>query len=101
MDTLTFNSHSTDTALIILVKGQIDLPTQDRFEEVVTTALASSSVVVDLSQVSFLSVSGLRSLIACHRGFHSRPGIPARAAVGGEPSLQASVSICAFCSLPL
>ena len=31
----------------------------------------------------------------------SRPGIPARTAVGRESRFQLAVSICAFCSLPL
>ena len=65
METLTLRSHSTDAALVLTVTGEIDLATQAQFEEAVTDALRRGPVVVDMSQVTFLGISGLRSLLIC------------------------------------
>lgn len=54
-------------ALVILVEGELDLWTADRFREALSTAQASDapSIIVDLDRVTFMDSSGLHMLVRC------------------------------------
>jgi anti-anti-sigma factor len=66
MDTLTLQSRTADPFVVLSATGELDLHTQDVFEDVLNQHLAVSPVVVDLSGVDFLAISALRSLVLCH-----------------------------------
>ena len=72
MDTLTLQSRSADPYVVLRASGELDLHTQDVFEEVVSRHLSMSSVVVDFSGVEFLSASAIGSLVQCHSEAGSR-----------------------------
>lgn len=57
---------SSDHVTVVRAVGELDLDTQDDFEGLVSSQLSSSSVVVDMSAVGFLSISALRALMVCH-----------------------------------
>ncbi len=63
---LNLESHAADAFTVVRATGELDLDTQDEFEDVVSAHLTSSSVVVDLSDVEFLAISALRALMVCH-----------------------------------
>ncbi len=52
---------------VLKASGELDLDTQDAFQTAVRDLLERSSVVVDLSEVEFVAISALRTLIECHR----------------------------------
>lgn len=57
------------------ISGEIDAASADAFEQRLMPALAtSSSVVLDLSEVSFMDSSGLRALMTIHADVTSRHG---------------------------
>src|SRR5919107_2025883 len=59
---------TADAAPYVLeVRGELDLHTQEAFESAVCAQLGSGSVVVDFSELEFLSISSLRSLLLCRR----------------------------------
>ena len=66
MHTLTIEPHDSDPFVVLKATGELDLATQDQFEQVVAGHLDSSPVVVDLSGVEFVDISALRSLVICH-----------------------------------
>jgi anti-anti-sigma factor len=64
---LSLEPQVVDPFVVLKAIGELDLHTQDEFESALRDLLATSSVVVDLSEVEFLAVSALRTLIECHR----------------------------------
>jgi anti-sigma B factor antagonist len=57
----------------VLVAGELDLATAERFDEAVTQALAEADdVVLDLSNVTFIDSTGLSSLLAGVSASHLR-----------------------------
>jgi anti-anti-sigma factor len=64
--TLTLKSTAEDQFVVFTAVGELDLHTQDLFEEAVTRQLALTPVVVDLGEVAFLAISALRSLMVCN-----------------------------------
>jgi anti-sigma B factor antagonist len=61
--------------VVATVTGEVDAATADTFEQDLMPALAgSSSVVLDLSGVSFMDSSGLRALMKIHADVASRGG---------------------------
>ena len=71
---LTYDPASLERFVVFRVSGDLDLDTQDGFEEEVLDRLHRSSVVVDMSGLEFLAIASLRSLVVCHRsaGEHHR-----------------------------
>jgi anti-anti-sigma factor len=66
------------------VGGEIDAATAERFEQELIPALANAtSVVLDLTEVSFMDSSGLRALVTVHSDVTSRGG---SVALGGQSS---------------
>lgn len=72
-------SHPTSTCVLVQVSGDLDEHTAARLHEVLATRLSSTAeaVVLDLSQLSFIGVSGLELLNQAHqragtRGTHLR-----------------------------
>lgn len=61
-------SRTADTAVVLHVRGEVDLSTAGELEEAVATALAAgpSALVVDLTEVSFLDSAGLGVLAHGH-----------------------------------
>jgi anti-sigma B factor antagonist len=66
MDTLTLHSHTSSPFVIFEAVGELDLHTQDDFEDTVSEQLGRTAVVVDLSGVEFLAASAIRALMVCH-----------------------------------
>ena len=56
-----------DAPVVFEVHGELDLHTEKDFETTVCGHLHSGSVIVDLSELEFLSISSLRSLLVCRR----------------------------------
>ena len=67
MEMLTRKAQHSDTFVVVEVRGELDVDTQDRFEAAVREQLGASSVVVDCSQLEFLAIASLRSLLLCQR----------------------------------
>jgi anti-anti-sigma factor len=67
MEMLIRESQPSDTLVVFELKGELDVDTQDTFEAAVCRELGSSSVVVDCSQLEFLAIASLRSLLLCQR----------------------------------
>jgi anti-anti-sigma factor len=65
VQTLIHPASSHDPYVLLEISGELDLDTQDGFEEVVSGHLGSGSVVLDMSQVEFLAIASLRSLLSC------------------------------------
>ncbi len=62
-----------ERAVRVLVAGELDLGTSERFDEVVTRALTDADeVVLDLSSVTFIDSTGLSSLLAGVGASHLR-----------------------------
>ena len=66
MNHLRLDAQSSDHFTVVRAVGELDLHTQGEFEGVVSSHLGSSSVVVDMSEIEFLAISALRSLMLCH-----------------------------------
>jgi len=56
---------------VIAVAGEIDLDNQQELELAVRAQLLTHSVVLDCSELEFLSISALRSLEACAAVAHA------------------------------
>lgn len=67
MQLLTRETQPSDTFVVLEVRGELDFDTQDGFESAVCAQLGSSSVVIDCSQLEFLAIASLRSLLLCQR----------------------------------
>jgi anti-anti-sigma factor len=67
MQMLTRDSQPSDTFVVLEVRGELDFDTQEGFESAICTQLGNSSVVVDCSQLEFLAIASLRSLLLCQR----------------------------------
>ena len=67
MHTLTIECDVSGPDVVLTAIGELDIDTQDRFQQVVIDELRSSPVVVDLSRLDFMSISSLRSLLSCQR----------------------------------
>jgi anti-anti-sigma factor len=60
---------------VTVVSGEVDAATADAFEQALRPAIAdSTTIVLDLSGVSFMDSSGLRSLMAIHSEVTARDG---------------------------
>jgi anti-anti-sigma factor len=85
MEMLTRDSRPSDTFVVLEVRGELDVDTQDGFESAICRQLGSSSVVVDCSQLEFLAIASLRSLLLCQRSAEAGhrtlvyAGVPAQA----------------------
>ena len=66
MNTLDFESRTWDPFTVLKPVGELDLDTLVDFERVVSDHLSRSSVVLDLSELAFVAISALRSLMVCH-----------------------------------
>jgi anti-anti-sigma factor len=67
MEMLTHESRSSDTFVVIEVRGELDVDTQEGFEAAVCSQLGISSVLIDCSRLEFLAIASLRSLLLCQR----------------------------------
>jgi len=62
--------------IIVKVAGDIDLATADKLAESLEEAVGQASEVrVDLSEVTFLDSTGIRSLVQAYRSSQSRGGV--------------------------
>jgi anti-anti-sigma factor len=57
---------------VLVVIGEIDLATAPTLEAALATLPETGDVIVDLDQVSFLGVVGMRLLLHCARAFRAR-----------------------------
>jgi anti-sigma B factor antagonist len=65
---IAIDTASIEGGVIIAVAGEIDLLTADELTEALATEVARHAlVVVDLTEVAFLSSSGLAALALAHR----------------------------------
>src|SRR4051795_8866920 len=67
MEMLIRETQPSDTFVVLEVRGELDFDTQDGFESAICQQLGSTSVVVDCSQLEFLAIASLRSLLLCQR----------------------------------
>jgi anti-anti-sigma factor len=68
MQSPTVDRASLDQPFVVVeVSGELDLDNQGGFEAEVAQHLEDRSVVIDMSQLEFLAISSLRSLILCDR----------------------------------
>jgi len=64
--TLTLKSEFSGPVAVVTAIGELDLHTQDLFEQAVGEHVALGPVIVNLAQVEFLAISALRSLLLCN-----------------------------------
>lgn len=65
-----------DDGITVKVAGDIDLATADKLAESLEEAVAQAQQVrVDLSEVTFLDSTGIRSLVQAYRSSQSRGGV--------------------------
>lgn len=66
---LAWDVDLDDHTTVVHVSGEIDVSTQDAFDEAVRAALDSASplVILDLANVTFLGSIGLRTLVEVHK----------------------------------
>jgi anti-sigma B factor antagonist len=75
--TLVIERQREGQDLILVVRGEIDMASADRFEAALTDALAGdcSRILIDLADLEFMDSTGLRTLIQGQRQAASR-GLP-------------------------
>lgn len=75
---MKLTTHSTKRALFVRIDGELDLHTAPQFRECVATSLEATptlmTVVVVLSDVTFIDSSGLGALLGQYRHLASRGG---------------------------
>jgi anti-anti-sigma factor len=85
---LTVDQEIVDGAVVLHLRGEIDMATGPLLDEhltrAVTVATPPAPVVVDLSRVQHLGSVGVALLTACHRRCQAA-GIPLRVVVGDGP----------------
>ncbi|WP_159941539.1 MULTISPECIES: STAS domain-containing protein [unclassified Nocardiopsis] len=70
MPDLTISSTLHEAGRVLALDGEIDMATEDRFQEAVTEAITTQPlgrVVLDCSDLRFIDSSGLRVLIRAHK----------------------------------
>ncbi|MDT0330719.1 STAS domain-containing protein [Nocardiopsis lambiniae] len=70
MPDLTISSTLHDAGRVLALDGEIDLATENRFQDAVTEALVTQPdgrVVLDCADLRFIDSSGLRVLIRAHK----------------------------------
>jgi anti-sigma B factor antagonist len=67
-DPITTLAHRRNGVWVLVVRGEIDAATAPVFEEAVADVLSrdAASLIIDLSDVTFLGSAGLRILVATH-----------------------------------
>ena len=87
-DLLTVEQEIVDGAVVLHLRGEIDMATGPLLDEqltrAVTVATPPAPLVVDLSKVQHLGSVGVALLTACHRRCHAS-GIPMRIVAGDGP----------------
>lgn len=69
MQPLLITTINQDGARVLLIAGEIDLTTSTRFATTLTGALApDTTLILDMSAVTFMDAQGLRVLLAAQRG---------------------------------
>lgn len=74
---LVVHRNDSDSAVVLVVDGDVDLVTVTQMENATDEAMAQAKhrpVVIDLSEVSFLSSHGLRTLIGAHKAADAEAG---------------------------
>lgn len=66
---LDIEQHAVDGWTVLSVTGEIDLATAPEMDAAL--AAADGDVILDLSAVSFMDSTGIRSLVAAHRAAES------------------------------
>lgn len=73
---LSVDNVADGDRVTVKVAGDIDLASADKLTEALEKAVAvASEVCVDLSQVTFLDSTGIRSLVQAYRSAQSQGGI--------------------------
>ncbi|MBE3000278.1 STAS domain-containing protein [Nocardiopsis sp. HNM0947] len=70
MPDLTISSTLHSAGRVLALNGEIDMATENRFQEAVTEALTTQPhgrVVLDCTELRFIDSSGLRVLIRAHK----------------------------------
>ncbi|MFI6577549.1 STAS domain-containing protein [Nocardiopsis sp. NPDC050513] len=70
MPDLTISSTLNDAGRVLALDGEIDMATEERFQDAVIEALTtqpSGRVVLDCTDLRFIDSSGLRVLIRAHK----------------------------------
>jgi anti-sigma B factor antagonist len=97
-DLLTVEVRSQDNAIVILVRGEIDLATAavlgESVDEALEFAVPPSPVVVDMSGVDFIGSAGLALLVGYHTRCRER-GTPMYLAAPG-PAVRRAVQVTAL-----
>jgi anti-anti-sigma factor len=87
-DLLTVDQELVDGAVVLHLRGEIDMATgpllDERLARAVTVATPPAPLVVDLSKVQHLGSVGVALLTACHRRCQAS-GIPMRIVAGDGP----------------
>ena len=87
-DLLTVEQEIVDGAVVLHLRGEIDMATGPLLDEQLTRAVSVATppapLVVDLSKVQHLGSVGVALLTACHRRCHAS-GIPMRIVAGDGP----------------
>ncbi len=66
MTHLSISEERSDDPIVLKAVGEIDLASAPELETQLTSGLAAGSVVVNLTEVTFIDSTGLRVLLAAH-----------------------------------
>jgi anti-anti-sigma factor len=85
----------TELSVTVLVAGELDLHTAPRLRELLTQRLhgAVSAVTVDLSEVTFLGMAGVRVLCEAHL-LAEQQAVELQIAIGGSRSARRALMAC-------
>lgn len=91
---MNITSASTDTTLTLALEGRLDTMTSPELEERIRTELSNQELlVIDLSQLEYLSSAGLRVLLRAHKLMSGTKRMEVR---GVQPVVQEVFDITGF-----
>jgi anti-anti-sigma factor len=64
--TISISTSSTDRATVVVVGGEVDLATAPQLDGSIDLDTTTPIIVLDLSAVTFMDSTGLRSIIQAH-----------------------------------
>jgi anti-sigma B factor antagonist len=93
-DSLAFSVTREPGYVVLSVAGELDASTEQRFRDALTSVLTHGvpRIVVDLSQVAFISSAGIGVLMGVRRVLADEGGVLALAAPQGEVAQVLSIT---------
>ena len=91
---MTINTTKNEKECLITVEGRIDTLTAPELQQVLMdNAQSSDKIILDLSEVVFISSAGLRVLVFSHREMSKKSGLVLR---GVNKNVRAVINMTGF-----